>query len=173
MRLLDERRAVTYTIVIGIWAIVAVYALLHDLYIVRIAPEHFTIFHPPLWGLSDPVALASGWAFKASIGPGLVLGVACAFVARAGRRPRIPVGRVLIGGCVVVMMTEIVSAGAGFIAYRTQAPLYPEAWYPVRAVPILVTQTIQISCYLSSAVFSALFLWALVRRRRRLATNPA
>jgi hypothetical protein len=40
--LLDERRAVTYAIVFGIWAEVFLYCVLHDQYLIRIAPEHFT-----------------------------------------------------------------------------------------------------------------------------------
>lgn len=84
-RLLDERRSITYSIVFGIWGLTAIYAAIHDQYIVRIAPEHFTMYHKALWNIQTPELLALAYAFKASLAPGLILGVTCAFVARHGQ----------------------------------------------------------------------------------------
>ena len=41
--LAHETRFGFYGTVFGTWAIVAVYAILHDQYVVRISPEHFTV----------------------------------------------------------------------------------------------------------------------------------
>lgn len=90
--LLQEKRSVAYAIIFGIWAEVFLYCLLHDQYLVRIAPEHFTIYHEPLWGIGNPSLLAAAWAFRASIGPGLILGLAALFLARAGSLPKIAPG---------------------------------------------------------------------------------
>ncbi len=79
--MLNERRSVVYAITFGIWAEVFLYCVLHDQYLVRVAPEHFTVYHAPLWGITNLSLLAFAWAFKASIGPGLLLGLAAVFVA--------------------------------------------------------------------------------------------
>jgi hypothetical protein len=166
---LDETRSVTYTIVLGVWAVVAVYAVLHDQYIVRIAPEHFTAYHRPLWGIEEPNRLAAAHAFLASFSPGLLLGIACAFAARVGSLPKLSIRFVLLGVVGVVAVTELLSATTGYCVYRTQQPLYPPRCYPDHSLPMLVTQTIQISCYVASALFSGLFLLQIVRTRFRRA----
>lgn len=163
--LLGERRQVTYTIILGVWSMVAVYAILHDQYIVRIAPEHFTIYHKPLWGILEPKLLAAAYAFRASFGPGLVLGMACAFVARAGDRPKVGYGFIFLGTSLVILATEILSVSAGLICYYLEEPLFPSAWYPDPSLPMLVTNTIQITCYLASALCSLLFLCQIGKRR--------
>lgn len=168
---LQEPRSVTYSIMVGVWAIVAVYAVLHDQYIVRIAPEHFTEYHPQIWGIKDPYWLAAALAFCASFGPGLLLGVACLLAARAGSFPKVSIRSILLGVVAVIAATEALSASLGYWVYRSQQPLYPVSWYPEDSVPLLVTQTIQISCYLSSAVFSWVLLvgmaWGRYRKEQK------
>jgi len=162
---LKESRRVTYGIILGVWGIVAVYAILHDQYIVRISPEHFTVYHHPLWEIENPYWLAAAYAFLASFSPGFLLGVACMFSARFGSAPKIAVGVVLKGVVLVVILTEIVAASAGLYAYHSLRAIYPDSWYPEESVSILVTQTIQITCYLSAALFSGLFILFLITRR--------
>ena len=159
---LMESRRTTYGIILGVWGIVAVYAILHDQYIVRISPEHFTVYHHPLLGIEDPYWLAAAYAFLASFSPGLLLGVACLFTARIGNAPKISVGFVLKGVVVVVILTEVVAASAGLYVYQSEKGIYPESWYPEKSVSILVTQTIQVTCYLSAAFFSGLFILFLI-----------
>jgi len=117
--MLDEKRSVVYTLVFGIWAEVFFYCVLHDQYLIRIAPEHFTVYHAPLWGITDLTTLAFAWAFKASIGPGLLLGLAAVFVGRAGSLPKMPVKRMLkvVAGSIVV--AELAGLLAGAYAWKT------------------------------------------------------
>lgn len=173
--LLDETRPVTYTIVFGIWAEVFLYCLLHDQYLIRIAPEHFTLYHPPLWGIEDLTLLAAAWAFRASIGPGLVLGLASLFLGRAGRRPKIAPATMLKIVPGLILLTEIAGLAAGGSVWRSGKALYQEAIYPDMTAPILISQTIQVTCYLAGALASAGFLgWLIWKRRktdRKIGTN--
>lgn len=164
--LLNESRAVSYAIVFGIWAEVFLYCLLHDQYLVRISPEHFTVYHPPLWGIGNLSLLAAAWAFRASIGPGLVLGLAALFLGRAGSLPKVAPRRMLKIVPRLILVTELVGLAAGAVAWRTGRPVYPEAIYPESSVPILVSQTIQVTCYLAGGIAALGFLIWLVAHRR-------
>jgi len=170
--LLNETRPITYAIVFGIWAEVFLYCLLHDQYMVRIAPTHFTIYHEPLWGIENPSLLAAGWAFRASVGPGLVLGMAALFLGRAGSKPKIaPRTMLKIVPC-LILVTELAGLAAGGWAWRSQKPLYPEIIYPDGTLPILFSQTNQVTCYLVGGLVSAGFLAWLVWKRF-FASSPA
>ncbi|WP_193210839.1 hypothetical protein [Luteolibacter marinus] len=165
MNLLREKRSVTYAIVFGIWAEVFVYCLLHDQYLIRISPEHFTEYHPPLWGIENLSLLAAAWAFRASIGPGLVLGLVALFLARAGRLPKVPVGILLKLVPCLVVVTEGVGLVAGAWVWMNGRPLYPDAVYPDFSMPMLISQTIQLTCYATGALVSLVFLGWIVQRR--------
>ena len=164
-RLLNETRAVSYTIVFGIWAEVFLYCLLHDQYMVRIAPTHFTVYHDPLWGIENPSLLAAAWAFRASIGPGLVLGLAALFLGRAGPWPKVAPATMLKTVPWLILVTELAGLATGAWVWRKERPLYPEIVYPDGTLPILISQTIQITCYLAGALVSLCFLVWLVRKR--------
>ena len=165
--LLEESRPVTYSIVFGIWAEVFLYCLLHDQYLIRIAPEHFTEYHPPLWGIENLTLLAAAWAFRASIGPGLVLGLAALFIGRAGPRPKVAPAAMLKIVPGLILLTEAAGLAAGAVAWKTGQRVYPEAIYPESSLPILISQTIQVTCYLVGAVAAAGFLVWLAGRRRQ------
>lgn len=72
--LAGEDRGSFYVTVFGIWLIVAIYAIAHDQYIVTIAPEHFTVYHPNPHGIENSRLLAAWSAVLASVSPGLLLG---------------------------------------------------------------------------------------------------
>ncbi len=116
MPLIAERRDITYTIVIGVWGMVAMYAILHDQYIVRIAPEHFTKYHPPLWDIGNPALLALIYAARSSLAPGLLWGLVLARAARHGDLAKVPVKVVLKGSAIVILLTELLAAVAGLLA---------------------------------------------------------
>jgi cytochrome bd-type quinol oxidase subunit 1 len=167
--LLQEKRSVAYAIVFGIWAEVFLYCVLHDQYLVRLAPAHFTEYHAPLWGIENLSLLAAGWAFRASVGPGLVLGLAALFLGRAGNRPKIePHTMLKIVPC-LILLTEACGLLAGWWAWKNERPLYPEIVYPDLTRPILTSQSIQLTCYAAGAISSGIFLGWIVWHRRRVA----
>lgn len=165
MPLLHEKRSVTYAIVFGIWAEVFLYCLLHDQYLIRIVPELFTEYHPPLWGIENLTLLAAAWAFRASVGPGLVLGLAALFLARAGTRPKVSAGRLLKTIPWLILVTEAAGLLLGGWVWRTGKPLFPAGLYPDPAKSMLIGQTIQLTCYGVGALVSVVFLGWIVRIR--------
>ncbi|WP_052573442.1 hypothetical protein [Haloferula sp. BvORR071] len=165
--LLNEKRSVTYTIVFGIWAEVFLYCVLHDQYMVRIAPEHFTVYHDPLWGIENPSLLAVAWAFRASM-PGLGLGLCALFLGRVGSKPKLAPATMLKMLPWLILVTELSGLATGAWVWRTEKPLYPEDVYPDGTLPIMITQTIQVTCYLVSAIVSVVFLVWIFRKRARL-----
>jgi hypothetical protein len=172
--LLNERRSVVYVLVLGIWAEVFLYCVLHDQYLIRIAPEHFTEYHAPLWGIANHSLLAIAWAFKASIGPGLLLGLAAVFVGRAGPWPKIPVARMLKMVAGLIVVTELAGLASGGYAWQTGEMLYPAAVYPEETRPLITTQTIQLTCYLVGAVLAIGFLiWVGRWRWKSQLRDPA
>lgn len=169
LRVADESRKTMYAIILSVWAMVAVYAIAHDQYIVRIAPEHFTEYHKPLLGIRNPTYLAAAYAFGASIPPGLLLGIACAFLGRArlfsSHLNPVSIKFILIGCFAVILATEITAATSGYWVYKTEQTLYFSDWYPDKSLPMLITQTIQLTCYFSSAAFSTVFLIFIATRK--------
>lgn len=167
--LLQEKRSIAYAIVFGIWAEVFIYCLLHDQYLVRLAPTHFTEYHAPLWGIENLSLLAAGWAFRASVGPGLVLGLAALFLGRAGNRPKLEPRTMLKIVPWLILITEACGLLAGWWAWKNERPLYPEMVYPDLTRPILASQSIQLTCYAAGAISSGIFLGWIVSHRRRAA----
>lgn len=165
MRFIHDQRSTSYATIFGVAVIVIIWAVVHDQYLVRIAPEHFTEYHEPLWGIREPALLALLYAIAASMGPGLLLGLATAFFGRSGSNHKIPPRSLILGSVFVVIATEITAASSGLFVFVTDDVFYPETWFPDLTLPIKITQTIQISAYLGAAVFSAIFLMAIHVRR--------
>jgi cytochrome bd-type quinol oxidase subunit 1 len=147
---------------------VAIYAVLHDQYVVRIEPRHFADYHPLVWGVTSPALQAAILAFCASIGPGFMLGIACVLAGWIGSRPRISNRFVIRGVLTVIVCAEIASLLSGWWVFGTRRPLYPEIVYPEQTLSLMITQTIQITCYLASALFSVALIAAILRKRRRM-----
>lgn len=171
MALINERREITYAIVLGVWGMVAGYAMLHDQVIVRIAPEHFTDYHAPLWGIEAPWLLALVYAARSSLAPGLLWGLVLARAARHGAAPKVPVTVVLQGSAVVILLTELIAAGCGIWVWQTGQYLLPEAVYPEEGLPMRITTTVQGICYLAGAIFAGAWV-AVIGQRRRGASRP-
>lgn len=163
-----ETRAGLYGTTFGTLAIIAVYAALHDQYLVRICPEHFTLYHANPFGIEPAWKLALAWAMAASLSPGAALGTANFFIGRAGGLPQVPVRFILKGVLTVVLATEALALLAGAWVWRGGAPPYPWDWYPESTGPIVITQTIQVSTYAAGFLFSGVWLLVLARCRRRL-----
>jgi hypothetical protein len=68
----------------------------------------------------------------------------------------------------VIVFAELVSLCSGLWVYAIEEPFYPVSWYPNLSTPMLVTNTIQNTCYLSGALLSLALLGAVVLRRMSL-----
>ena len=163
--LLTESRSVIYSFACKIWLRVAVYAVLHDQYIVRIDPEHFTAYHKPLWTIESPALLAAVHAFLASIGPGFLLGIACAVAGWMGSLPRIPDRFVKRGVLVVIAGAEIAGLLSGWWVFSTGTSFYPSFIFPEETLSLVITQTIQVTCYLASTIFSIALVCSILWKR--------
>lgn len=163
-----ESQASFYQVVLGVWFLVWVFAALHDQYLIRIHPEHFTVWHYRIGWTSDYTLLAIAYAFGASITPGLVLGVVLYVVGRLFDRPKVRVRTILVGVVIVAVAVEVCALAAGFVAWQTGRPVYPEWLYPDESKGIFVTQSIQITAYLAGMVFSLGLIGVLGRMRCRV-----
>lgn len=167
MQLIDAPRKTTYTIVFGVSSVIVLWALIHDLILVQIAPEHFTEYHEPLWEIQSPILIATLYALGASIGPGMLMGIAAACLGRSGPRKKLAPRALIQGTLFVVLATEIAAAASGMIVFLRGEVFYPRDWFPDMTVPIQISQTVQITAYLAMSVFSAIFLIGVHLRRRR------
>jgi hypothetical protein len=166
-----ERRKSFYQVVLGVWLLVAIYAIAHDQYLVRIAPEHFMIYHSNPGHIKSAPLLAAYLAFKASISPGFALGVVSWFVARSGKKPKLGLRLIFVRIGILLLTTETISLISAAIVWLIRKPLYPEDWYPDFTLPMLITQTIQITCYLVALAGSPLMLLWLFFKRKRMVTR--
>lgn len=161
-----ETRRGFYGTLLGVWAIVTLYALVHDQCLVLIAPAHFTDYHPNPLRMSSPSLLAACTAVPAAAAPGLALALACWFVGRSGQRARVSPVVIWRSVAVTVLVTEALALASGFVAHFAGVPLYPRWGYPELARGILVSQTIQITAYLGGGAMSAVTLFRLAQSRR-------
>ena len=163
--IVDDSRGMTYRIIFGVWLMIAGYAVMHDQIIVTIAPEHFTEYHEPIRGVENPRALAAIHALAASVVKGIPFGILCVWIGRRGPRRKIPVRAFFLGTLSILLLTDCAAVAAGVRVYRGNPPPYPSAWYPEHSLPILITQTVQITCYLAAFLFSCAF-FAILRTWR-------
>jgi hypothetical protein len=166
--LLADSRSAIFAFAARVWFPVAIYAVLHDQYIVRIEPRHFTDYHPIVLGVTSPALQAAILAFFASIGPGFLLGIACVVAGWMGSRPRIPDHFVMRGVLVVIGCGEIASLLSGLWVFKTRQALYPDFVYPEETLSLVITQTMQITCYLTSSLFSIALVAAILWKRRSM-----
>lgn len=152
-------------VVIGVWFAVWLYAALHNQYLIRIAPEHFTVWHYKMPFFAGHTMLGIAYAFAASISPGLVLGIVLYIFGRLFNRPKLTPEQIVLSTVWVWIPVEICAALAGVFVWRTGNGLYPESLYPDDSPGLLITQSIQITTYLTGAVFSC-FLIAYTWKKR-------
>jgi hypothetical protein len=171
-RVVSGTRGSSLALLVQIWALVAAYAVLHDQYLIRIAPEHFTVYHRPLAGIQNLTALAAAWALLASLAPGLLLGIGCLVAARAGPWPTLRSAAILTSVTIVLLATELCSATAGGVVFVSGHGIYPASFYVAGTVSLLVTQTIQITCYSAGALLSCAMLLRFVALRKHAARHP-
>jgi hypothetical protein len=156
-----------FAVFLGTRLAVWIYAALHNQYLIRIAPEHFTVYHYKLSFTQDYTLLGILYAGGASVSPGGVLGALLYVAGRLFDRPRIARHRLVLTTAWVFLAVEICAIGTGVIVWRTGRGIYPEAFYPKTEPGLLITQSIQITAYSSGALFSVLLLlWTWWKRGR-------
>ena len=158
------------SIVIVVWSVVTIYAMLHNQYIVRIAPEHFTIYHCGLeWLSGNDNILALGYAFLAAISPGLFFGFFLGISCRFGELPKVSVKLAVLITIMVIVIAEIVSIISGLYVYFKKEPLYPLSWCGDYGLPVLITNTIQMTCYIMSILGAglAILITTFVRNKNK------
>ncbi|OWK37557.1 hypothetical protein [Fimbriiglobus ruber] len=106
-----------------------VYGVLHDQVTARVCVEYFTIGHDPnVIPTDDPTLLGLGWGILATWWVGLILGLALAVAARAGRRPKRSARslvRPLIYLLVIMGFLAAVSGTAGYMLAKSHAITLP------------------------------------------------
>jgi len=145
--------------IFGIWFCVWIYAALHDQYLIRICPEHFTVWLYQILFTKNFTLLAIIYAFGASITPGLVLGLSLYIAGRLFSRPKVPIIRLILSTGRVMLSVEAVALISGIIAWRLKTGIYADWLYPDYSPGIAITQTMQITAYLAGMVFSGVLIW--------------
>jgi len=155
---------------LGTWLAVWFYAAVHNQYLIRIAPEHFTVWHYRIPFTHDHTLLGILYAGGASVAPGGTLGLLLYVVGRLFNRPPQSVRRLICSTAWVWLAVEVCALLTGLIVWQTGQPLFPDRLYPAKSLGLLITQTIQITAYSSGALFSVILLfWTWHTRKRNLA----
>lgn len=97
-----------------------------------------------------------------------MLGLGCVVAGWIGNRPRIPDRFVMRGVLTVIVCAEIACLLSGLWVFKSGRPLYPDFVYPEETLSLVITQTIQITCYLASALFSIALLAAILWKRHSM-----
>jgi len=167
LRVLDSRSNF-YKVVVGTWLLVWLYAFLHDLYLIRIHPPHFTEWHYHIPFTQNYNILALIYSLGASVSPGLIFGLSLYICGRLFNAPKLSVSFLLKGTAFIFIAVEICAGLAGLYSWKTKNCLFPEELYPELSHGLIITQSIQLTAYLSGALFSLLWLMIIIRIRRRL-----
>lgn len=109
--------------------------------------------------------LGVAYAFAASVSPGLVLGFCLYLAGRLSSRPKRTPRQIILSTFWVWLAVEICGGCAGLIVWRTGKGFYPDWVYPDDSLGLLITQSIQVTAYLTGAIFSCLLVANTWRRR--------
>lgn len=158
--------------ILGVWLMVFVYAAIHDQVIIRIHPEHFTVWHYEIPFTRDLSLLALLYALGGSISPGLFLGTVLYVTGRLFNLPKKSRSWIFVRVGLVIVLAEICAAIAGLAAWRMGRGVYPDFFYPDYSAGLAITQSAQLTAYLAGAFFSMLLVvgtwWSRIRERDRL-----
>jgi hypothetical protein len=67
----------------------------------------------------------------------------------------------------LILVTEVTGLAVGAWVWKSEEPLFPEIVYPELTLPLLITQSIQLTCYATGALVSLGFLGWIARERQR------
>src|ERR1044071_6042502 len=110
---------------LGTWLAVWFYAAVHNQYLIRIAPEHFTVWHYKIPYTQDYTLLGILYAGGASISPGGILGALLYVAGRLFDRPRLPVHKLVLSTAWVWLAGELCAVAGGLGGWRAGRPLLP------------------------------------------------
>jgi hypothetical protein len=162
----DESWASFLSVLLGTWIAVWLYAALHNQYLIRIAPEHFTVWHYKISFTQNYTLLGVLYAGGASISPGGILGALLYVAGRLFDRPQLSKRQLVLSTLWVWIAVEMCALATGLVVWRTRRAIYPAEWYPDNSLGLLTTQSIQITAYSSGTIFSfILLLWTWHRRK--------
>jgi len=132
-----ESWRVFFTVLVGTWMAIWVYAAIHNQYLIRIAPEHFTVWHYKMPFFTGHTMLGIAYAFAASSSPGLLLGIALYVAGRLFDRPKLTTWQLVSSTVWVWIGVEICAWIAGLIVWRTGRGIYPDWVYPDDSLGLL------------------------------------
>lgn len=154
-------------VVLGAGALVAGYGVINDQFIVTLASNHFTVYHPHYFPFASLRAQALCFGLLAGA-PGLGWGILLYWAGHYGPGPVMGRRAMLLGAGAVLLVTAAVAWGLGRAAAATDVPPYPMYFYPDTDGNLLVTQTVQLTNYwlgTLGAAFSivAIQAWRILR----------
>lgn len=163
--------------VLGMAAVVG-YAVLQDQVSARLCPEYFTVFHPPVPGLTDPTLLGVAWGFLGGWWGGLLLGYAAGLTATLGPRPKLAPRDLVRPLLVLLLVVTTAVALTGFAVWRHAEVLDVSLGRIADPVPadrrrwLLVVACYHFVAYAASAAGGVvLCLWVRAERVRRQRTG--
>ncbi len=159
---------------LGLMAL-AGYGMVQDQVSARLCPEYFTVFHPPVPGLTDPTLLGIAWGFLWACGGGLILGYVAGVVATAGTQPPLAPRDALRPFLTLLVVVGLMTALAGYSVHRhaemfgvTLDPELAAGCPPERQRALLIVACAHFVTYATSAVGGvAVCVWLGIERGRR------
>ena len=151
------------------------YAILQDQVSARLCPEYFTVFHPPIRGLTDPTLLGIAWGFLGAWWGGVTMGYAAGLTATLGPWPRLA-PRDLVRPMLVVIVLVGIATGLTGLTVDRHADMLDVSISPGAAADIPLERQrglLVVSCYhfvaYASAVIASvgLCVWVTWERKRR------
>ncbi len=153
------------------------YAILQDQVSARLCPEYFTVFHPPIPGLTDPTLLGFAWGFLGAWWGGVAMGYAVGLAATLGPWPQLAPRDLVWPMFVVVVLVGIATGLTGLTVDR-HAEMMEVSIAPGLAAdipPERQRQLLVVSCYhfvaYTSAVLASVGLCVWVVRERRRSSS--
>jgi hypothetical protein len=97
------------------------YGIVQDQVSARLCPEYFTLFHPPIEGLTDPTLLGATWGFLGTWWGGLLLGYLAGLFATLGSKPKLAPREFLRPVAILLAFVGSSVATAGVSVWRHAA----------------------------------------------------
>jgi hypothetical protein len=151
------------------------YASAQDQISARLAPEYFTIGHPPIPELSDSTLLGLAWGFLGGFPGGIILGIPLALLARLGPFPALPT-RALVRPILVflsgVALATLIAGASGW--YNAEAvniaigPPWSAVIPPERQRAFFIVACAHFGTYLGGGILGFALCGWVMRQRYQL-----